>query len=439
MTSVKALVCSQTALTALFVAFTGLFVCERAATAVPARQTVTLTNGIRVVAVHFPGSTNEAIFTYLPMSLTSDGPQQAQWAHLVEHLVIRSTVSTNSPSANAETLPDHMRLDFYGSTNNWQEGIKHVADWLRGVPFAQATLDAEKPKVNAECDFTAQNFATHKFAMAAWAQGYRHNQNHVAMKGDVLKTTLGEIQKYRNERLVVVTNVLVCAVGGIEPAKLLPAFSEKLGAIKSNAKPVAPTKTHSGDRDITWDLNARHLVVTWPIPAIDHADYPALLAAAQWLNMQFFSDSELKPITGMVFAGADLTTPEGNFFYVSASLRPGASFAAVREKVDRHLQQLTSDKGNLSLISMIGKQLAESLTTLPDPSAMKGQLPPNMTQAMLEMNIGLQWGMNEFRYGSQKASIAKRLGAIEANRDVSIARARLTASNASTIRLSHSP
>ena len=48
----------------------------------PATESVTLTNGIRVVAVYFPGSTNVAIFTYSPMSLTSDGPQQSQWAHL---------------------------------------------------------------------------------------------------------------------------------------------------------------------------------------------------------------------------------------------------------------------------------------------------------------------------------------------------------------------
>src|SRR5207302_6022301 len=49
---------------------------------------VTLTNGIRIVTVYFPGSTNESIFTYLPMSLTSDGPRQSQCAHLVEHLRI---------------------------------------------------------------------------------------------------------------------------------------------------------------------------------------------------------------------------------------------------------------------------------------------------------------------------------------------------------------
>jgi len=419
----------------LLIALIGAGVNQRTSASAPAADSITLTNGIRVVAVHFPGSTNVAIFTYLPMSLTGDGPQQAQWAHLVEHLVIRSTVPADSPLANAETLPDHMRLDFYGSTNNWQEGLKHTADWLGGVPFTQQKLDAEKPKVNAECDYTVKNFATHKFALAAWAQGYRHDQSRAAMKGDVTRAPLTGIQQYRDERLAVLSNTVVCVVSGLEPAPLLAAAAEKLTAVNSSAKMAAPVKTHPGNREMNWDLDARHLVLTWPIPSMNHADYPPLLIAAQWLNMQFFSDQELKKVTGMVFAGADLTTPEGDFFFISASLRNDASFDSVREKIDQHLQQLTSGKGNLSLIPMIGRQLAESLMTVPDPARMKGQLPPNMTPAMLEMNVGLQWGMNEFRYGARKVSLAKRLGTTGALQVAEAARIHLAATKASTIHL----
>ena len=189
-------------------------------------------------------------------------------------------VASSTTESNAETLPDHMRLDYYGSTNSWREGLEHHAIWLRGLPFRQANLDAEKPKVNLECDFTVKNFATHKFAIAAWAQGYRHNQNHAAMKGDIRKATLGEIQKCRDGRFVVLSNVVVCAVGGLEPAIVLPAFAEKLGMLKSGANPVAPVKTHPQNRDLSWDLDARHLVLTWAIPSMEKDDYAALLVAA---------------------------------------------------------------------------------------------------------------------------------------------------------------
>src|SRR5882672_6110111 len=103
---------------------------------------LTLTNGLRVVAIHFPGSTNASIFTFLPMGLATDGPRQAQWSHLVEHLVIRSTIPEESREANAETLPDHMRLDFYGNIGNWKEGLSHQRRWLEGVPFTEDGLRA---------------------------------------------------------------------------------------------------------------------------------------------------------------------------------------------------------------------------------------------------------------------------------------------------------
>jgi hypothetical protein len=140
------------------------------------------------------------------------------------------------------------------------------------------------------------------------------------------------------------------------------------------------------------------------------------LVAAQCLNLRFFGDDDLKNLTGMTLARPDLTTPEGNFFFVSASLRPGATFKEVREMIDRHLERLGSEKEIPAMMSMIGKELSEQLTQWIDPDLLKGRLPPGITPGMLEMNLGLQWGMNEFRYGLQKAALAQRLAATDADK-----------------------
>lgn len=108
--------------------------CRPAGTDSPVESHI-LKNGIRIVSVNIPKSTNVSIFTFLPIGLTTDEPGQAQWTHLVEHLVLRTTIPTNSMEANAETLPDHMRLDFYGHTGNWREGFSHHARWLKGIPL----------------------------------------------------------------------------------------------------------------------------------------------------------------------------------------------------------------------------------------------------------------------------------------------------------------
>src|SRR2546427_3957358 len=138
------------------------------------------------------------------------------------------------------------------------------------------------------------------------------------------------------------------------------------------------------------------------------------MVAGQWLTRQFFADPKLKQQTGMVLAGADLATPEGNFFYVSASLRPEASFQEVRDAIEQPLQKLREGKGALAEVSMLGNQLSQGMTVLSDPAALKAQLPPTMTLAMLEMNLGLQWGMNEFHYGRHKSALARKLAAVDA-------------------------
>ncbi len=211
-------------------------------------ETKTLSNGLGLVAIHNPGSRSESILTFLPMGLTSDGPGQTQWSHLVEHLVVRSTAGGDVEHFNAETVDDHMRLDSYGAAENWQDGLDHHRRWLQGVALTQQNLKAEKPNVIGEADTVARNSFTHKFALAAWAQASRHGRSEVAVKGDVLGARLEAIERYRNEHLIVLDRTVVCMVGGVEPAVALAAATKRLEGIRSQAKSVAPVETHAGSR-----------------------------------------------------------------------------------------------------------------------------------------------------------------------------------------------
>jgi predicted Zn-dependent peptidase len=383
--------------------------CKQSSAAERSMESLTLSNGIRVVSIHFPGSTNVSIFSFLPMGLASDEAGQAQWSHLVEHLVIRSTMPTDSQQANAETLADHIRLDFYGNTANWMEGLSHHRRWLEGVPFTEETLAVEKPKVIAECDFTARNLATHKFAIAAWAQGFRHGAKHVALEGDVTKALLAGVQRSRDERLVVSNHVTVCVVGGVEAKTVFAEVENDFGSLHLQGRLPPASKIASANPDLTWDLDARHLLVTWPVPDFRQRErHAALMVAAQALNMQFFSDAELKRQTGMLLAGADLVTPEGSFFFVSASLRPGTDATAMRQTILKQLEKLAANLTSVP-VAMIGRQLAANLTEIPDSQLLKGQTPPGMSLAMLEGNLGLQAGLNEHRYGDHRPALAQQL------------------------------
>ena len=109
-----------------------------------------------------------------------------------------------------------------------------------------------------------------------------------------------------------------------------------------------------------------------------------------------------------------MATPEGAFFYVSASLREGSSFTQVQDKIFEWLGHFNSPSQDLSWVPIFGRQQAQALMSLPNVPRMRSQVPPSVTDAMLEMNIGLQWGLNEFRYGSFKSELAKRLSELKA-------------------------
>lgn len=409
--------------------------CLPGSAATPVTKSWSLTNSIRVVSVYFPNSTNVSIFTYSPMGLASDGPKQAQWAHLVEHLVIRSTVADDLSIANAETLPDHMRLDFYGNVSNWKDGLSHHRRWLEGVPFTERNLVAEKPKVKSECDYTTKNLATHKFALAAWAQGVRHGETSAALKGDIDRASLAEIQAYRDGHLVVLSNVVVCVVGGVAPEEVRAEAARQLEPIQCKGKLATTLKLHPGKHEMSWDLNSRHLVLSWPIPGPEEPAFAPLMVAGQRLMMLFYSDGQLKALTGMTFAGADLRTPEGNFFYVSTSVRPDSSFAEVEKVLAKYVSDLSAPGADLSWAPMFGQQLAENLSSLPDLNTLKAQLPPNVTMEQVEGNLGLQWGMNEFRYGAQKTSLAANLRRLKAEEVRQAAKKYLSSSNYTSVTL----
>src|SRR5882672_6442253 len=132
----------------------------------------------------------------------------------------------------------------------------------------------------------------------------------------------------------------------------------------------------------------------------------------------------------MAFAGADLTTPEGSFFFISASLRPGADIELVRKAILKQVERLATSAGPSGQAALIGRQLAASLTDVPDSEGMKGQVPPGMSVAILEGNLGLQAGMHAHRYGDHRALLAQQLADVSPRKVQGAARRHLPADKA---------
>jgi predicted Zn-dependent peptidase len=271
--------------------------------------------------------------------------------------------------------------------------------------------------------------------MAAWAQGVRHGETAAALKGDIDRASLTDIQAYRDAHLAVLSNVVVCVVGGVAPEEVRAEAFRQLEPLQSKAKLATVVKLHPGKHEMSWDLNARHFVLSWPIPGPEEPAFAPLLVAGQRLMMLCYADERLKALTGMTLAGADLRTPEGNFFYVSASVRPDSSFAEVEKLLAKYVSELSAPGTDLSWAPMFGQQLAESLSSVPDLDTLKAQLPPNVTMEAVQGNLGLQWGMNEFRYGGRKTSLAGNLRHLNAEAVRDAAKKYFSISNCTSVTL----
>ena len=103
---------------------------KSAVAAAPQVSERTLPSGVRIAYLYLEDSADFSTFTFLPMGLAYDEADRTQWSHLIEHLVLRTTHPGPLTNANAETLPDHMRLDFYGTKADWREGLAHHAKWI---------------------------------------------------------------------------------------------------------------------------------------------------------------------------------------------------------------------------------------------------------------------------------------------------------------------
>ena len=389
------------------------------ASAAPSEVTrFTLNNGIKVVNLYVEDSTDVCIFSYLPLCLVTDGKAKTQWSHLIEHLVLRTTGPIkNYMERNGQTTHHGMHLDFIGTTDNWRQGLELQTRWLSNSPLSETDLVEELPKALSELDFVTANLQTGLFAMAAWNQVFRHGETTISMRGDVQSAELSELQAYRNHHLVHADRVLLCVIGGIEPEVLQSAMEEQLGHINltANSLPKATAApTQKRDRRATWDVNVTHYIETYAIPDSTHENYPAFLVANVLLKQSLMMDSELKRLTGSIFCGVDLITPEQTYLYVTAALKPGSDIEKVKQQVSMLINQLKQPENNRQ-VAMFASFLSKELGSSPDIAMMMQQKPAGMTETMMLGSIGLQWGLLEYQYGDALPKFASALANVSAD------------------------
>ncbi len=368
----------------------------------------TLSNGIRVVNLHVENAKDVGIFSYLPLGFVGDAKAKTQWSNLIMHLSIRSTGPIDYRTSNAETMTDNMRFDFIGNTDTWTHGLKLHAKWLSGLPFTAESLAEARPNALAQIEFVEKNLATHKYADAAWHQVVQHGINDIAIRGNIQSAQLSDLQEYRDQNLVQKDGVLLCVIGGVDPDTLKESMEEGLGAISLTEKKL-PHKIGSTeitrDQNATWDLKVTHYMEAYPMPSPEDKDYPSLYITSLLLQGSLLQDAKLKEMVGNIFCSVDLGTPEQGYLYVSASLKPDTDIMEVKERIGQLIKKLKESYNQLQ-IYMIAKSISKELSAPPDLNTLMQNKPENVSETYALLQVGVSWGMMEYKYGESLAQLA---------------------------------
>lgn len=367
----------------------------------PAIERYSLANGIRVISFHVPNAEKQCTFSFLPISLATDPAGRAQWSHLLEHMIIRSTdpegLEAGGVQFNGESQHTSLRLDTYATPDSFRESFEKHARWLAADSFDGAVLAREKQVIAQEEQSVAQNYYTHKFALAAWNQAVRHGASHASVHDDVADAKLADVAAFAARALAVDDSVLVATIGPAAPAEVRSAIEETLGRVAPRQADTSDAQATLAPRaagaiDATWDLPVRHLMLWWNLD--DNS--LATRLAAQHMEGSIMQAAMTGGGGAPALAMSLFHLPEGPVVVLNAALLPEHSADAERERLTALVNSIAATPQRAAGTAAM---MASQITMIPNFDQMRASVPA-ANRAYLEgqwilsiANLEYTWGL----------------------------------------------
>jgi predicted Zn-dependent peptidase len=315
----------------------------------PTWQTHSLSNGATLHVLTSKDAPKQATMTFLPLGLTSDRRDEAQFAHLGEHMMIRSTdpklLKVGSISLNGETTNEVLRLESLADPEDWAPALERHIKWLHNRTVDAKVLAREKVRIEGEERGTVPRGLNHKWAAVAWTQ-YMAGSDHAAVHGDVAAATIEGVRAYLQR--IPIRGAIIFAIGPRTAAeqverlettiKAVTADDEKdtAGAADADKKEPEPAPHKPGHRQLTWDFDASHYLEWYPLPK-DCSRVEAQVIA-QLLFSLCYRDSVLRAVPGYTAISA-VHHGDRNHLLFSANLQEDTKEAQLQKSIAKVLKQ----------------------------------------------------------------------------------------------------
>ncbi|MFQ5506160.1 MAG: hypothetical protein ACE5F1_15410 [Planctomycetota bacterium] len=384
-----------------------------------------LQSGIRVSVLEVEDAPKQSTFTFLPLGLTSDGPEKAQFSHLVEHMLIRSTdpesLEVRGIRMNGETTGNALRLETIADPEEWKAALGRHAKWLQARSFDAKTLEREKGRIQQEEQSTASAGYTHKWALAAWNQVARHQRSHAGLHADVAGASIQELEDYVGKRLRLDRSVRIFTVGprqAREIRKVLEAGFGKAGKSVPEAEPTSrPVKLDEKKSNrATWDLPVAHYLHWYRVPSKTANERLAADLLARLVTVRLYRETELGKLGVRAMASVERLPGLGTFLLVSASLGTEASdarVAAVERILAEVVDQALEARGDVPSVSLMIRQLGFQAKVAPDFRALRKSLGGRRGADLVEANVAMQTAYREIALQLPRSEIGAAWAALD--------------------------
>jgi len=367
-----------------------------------------LADGVELSVLTVRDAKLQTFFAFLPAGLALDEAGHAQWAHLLEHMVIRSTDAEGMQDGairfNGETGDASVRLDVHAPPTQAAAAAAKLVRWLGVSHWDAAALEREKKNIAGEVANTAPRGFGHKWATAAWAQAVRHGATDLAIVGDVERATIDEVASYAGRALAPATRVHLYAAGPLTLAEVAKLFAGPLkkpaaGGAEQAADP-SPRGIggglRTGELAATWDLPKPHVIEWYLLPDETPQQRLSAIVVANALSMLLQGDPSLAPAGIVPIVTGDVVVPEGRALLFSASLPDAAAAATARAAFRRAIDALDRAPPSGSLAGMVAMTKNELAGGFPDWTALRKQLPNPASAELLEAQLLLSAAAREW-------------------------------------------
>jgi predicted Zn-dependent peptidase len=379
-------------LATLGVAVLGMFLGQTPQAAAP--TAFVLPNGLRVRLVPERDPGNVALILGVRAGTLNEGQGQADLAQIagfatisdLDDAKLAEQVKQWLPKGmvNAEMLGEFMYFDLDCARDELPAALAIQAARLGKMNYTAASLEREISNASGQVEYLSrQPNALGKFALVPFAQAAFHAQTEVPLRRQTKKIGIDDVRNFHDRWFRVDSAVLV-VIGDFDVAQTRKMIEDCFGSL---AKPQGPLPARPeltpGKRRVQWDVPKRHWFISWPLPQVDHPDYPALHLVSGVLQRRLFDSPDRTDLE----AWPEVHDDFDRMLVVGWEAPREESFAAWKKLVAAEVDRLGQPGG---LDEQDLRACIDGLNEFFQADLDKVELPADMSRTEVRGNIELQ-------------------------------------------------